>query len=74
MHNDVSNVEMAFTAPAPPEQVRSYYIDQFKKQGVEAAVSGDAVTGKSKDGNPFRIQIRPAASGSQGKIVVQDKD
>lgn len=73
-HNDVSNVEMAFTAPAPPEQVRSYYIDQFRKQGVEAAVSGNAVTGKSKDGNPFRIEIGPAASGSQGKIVVQDKD
>jgi hypothetical protein len=73
-HNDLSNVEMSFTAPASPEQVRSYYIDQFRKQGVEATVSGDAVTGKSKDGDPFRIEIGPAASGSQGKIVVHDKD
>jgi hypothetical protein len=73
-HNNLSNVEMSFTAPAPPDQVRSYFIDQFRKQGVTATTSGDAVTGKSKDGNPFRIEVGPAANGSQGKIVVQDKD
>jgi hypothetical protein len=73
-HNDLSNVEMSFTAPASPDQVRSYFIDQFKKQGVAATVSGDALTGKSKDGNPFRIEVGPAATGSQGKIVVQDRD
>lgn len=72
--NDVSNVELAFTSPAPPEQVRAYYIDQFKQKGIEASISGDAVTGKSKDGKPFRIEISPAASGSQGKLVVQDHD
>ena len=73
-HNDQSNVEMSFTAPASPEQVRSYFLDQFSKQGVTATVSGDAVTGKSKDGDPFRIEVSPAANGSQGRIVVQDKD
>jgi|SRR6185312_16102613 hypothetical protein len=73
-HNDVSNVDMSFTAPAPPDQVRSYFVDQFKKQGVEASLSGDAVTGKSKDGSPFTISVNPAGSGSQGKIVLQDKD
>lgn len=73
-HNDVSNVEMAFTATASPDQVRAYYLDQFKQKGIEASLSGGAVTGKSKDGNPFRIDIGPAANGSQGKIVVQDHD
>jgi len=73
-HNNLSNVEMSFTAPASPDQVRAYFIDQFKKQGVTAMTSGDAVTGKSKDGNPFRIEVGPAANGSQGKIVVQDRD
>jgi hypothetical protein len=72
--NDVSNVDMSFTAPASPDQVRSYYVDQFKKQGVEAAIAGDAVTGKSKDGSPFTIQVGPAANGSAGKIVIQDHD
>jgi hypothetical protein len=73
-HNDVSNVELAFTSPAPPEQVRAYYVDQFKQKGVEASVSGDTVVGKSKDGKPFRIEIGPAAGGSQGKLVVEDHD
>jgi len=73
-HNDVSNVELAFTSPAPPEKVRAYYVDQFKQKGVEASVSGDAVIGKSKDGKPFRIEISPTAGGSQGKLVVEDHD
>jgi hypothetical protein len=72
--NDVSNVEMAFSAPASPDQVRSYFVDEFRKQGVTATVSGNAVTGTSKDGNPFRIEVGPAGSGSQGKIVIRDHD
>jgi hypothetical protein len=73
-HNDVSNVDMSFTAPASADAVRSYYVDQFKKQGVEAALAGDAVTGKSKDGSPFTIQVSQAGSGSAGKIVIEDHD
>jgi hypothetical protein len=73
-HNQGATVDMSFNAPASPDEVRSYYVDQFKKQGVEAALAGDAVTGKSKDGSPFTIQVSPAANGSQGKIVIQGKD
>jgi len=69
-----ANVNMAFTAPASPDEVRSYYVDQFKKQGVEVALAGDAVSGKTKDGSPFIVRVTPAANGSQGKIEVQDKD
>ena len=69
-----STVNMAFKAPASPDAVRSYYVDQFKKQGVEVALAGDAVSGKTKDGSPFIVRVTPAANGSQGKIEVQDKD
>ena len=72
--HDNANVDMSFTATASPDEVRSYYIEQFRKQGVEVALAGDAVTGKSKDGSPFTIQVSPAPSGSQGKIVIHDKD
>jgi hypothetical protein len=65
---------MGFTAPPSPDEVRSYFVDQFKKQGVDAAIAGDAVTGKSKDGSDFTIQVSQAASGSQGKILIQSKD
>ena len=69
-----ANVTMAFKASASADEVRSYYLDQFRKQGVEAALAGDAVAGKSKDGNPFTIQVSPRPSGSQGKIVIHDED
>jgi hypothetical protein len=65
---------MSFTAPAAPDQVRSYFVDQFRKQGAEAATSGDSVTGKSKDGSPFTIEVSAAPNGSQGKITIQDKE
>lgn len=70
----VSNVNMDFTAPQTPDAVRAYFVDQFRKQGVQAALSGDAVTGKSKDGTPFTIRVTPGASGSQGSIVIRDTD
>lgn len=71
-HDKGANVEMTFASPASPDQVRSYFVDQFRQQGVGAALAGNAVVGKSKDGNPFTISVSPAANGSLGKIVVQD--
>jgi hypothetical protein len=71
--NDQSIVTMNFTAPQSPDEVRSYFVDQFKKQGAEAAISGDSVTGKSTDGGPFTIQVSAAGNGSQGKITIQNK-
>jgi hypothetical protein len=73
-HDHGATVNMGFTAPPSPDEVRSYFVDQFKKQGVDAAIAGDAVTGKSKDGSDFTIQVSQAASGSQGKILIQSKD
>src|SRR5207248_5517138 len=46
-----STVNMSFAAPASPDEVRSYFVDQFRKQGVEAALAGDAVSGRTKDGS-----------------------
>jgi len=69
-----ATVDLSFTAPASPDQVRSYYLGQFKKQGVEVALAGDAVTGKSKDGTPFTINVSPAGDGSKGRMEFHDKD
>jgi hypothetical protein len=73
-HDKGATVNMSFTNPTSPGDVRSYFLEQFKKQGVEAKLAGDSVTGKSKDGSPFTIEVGPSANGSQGKIEVQDKD
>ena len=69
-----ATVNIAFTASASPDQVRAYYLDQFKKQGVEAALAGDAISGRSRDGDAFMIEVTPAPNGSQGKIVIHDAD
>ena len=73
-HDKGATVNMTFTAPAAADAVLSYYVDQFRKKGIDAAVAGDSVTGKSKDGNPFTIQVSPAGSGSKGTIRVEDED
>ena len=72
--HDQSTIDMSFTAPAAPNEVRSYFVDQFRKQGVQASVAGGSVTGKTSDGSPFTIDVGPAPNGSQGKIVIQSKD
>jgi hypothetical protein len=72
--NGVNNVNMTFTAPQSPDEVRAYFLDQFKQKGVEAAIAGDAVTGRSRDGDPFTIHVTPGARGSQGSIAIQSRD
>jgi hypothetical protein len=66
-----STVNIAFKAPAPPEKVRSYFLDEFKKKGIEANASGDGVSGTSKDGSAFEIHVQPNGGGSQGSVRIQ---
>lgn len=68
-----ATVDMSFTNPASPEAVRSYYLSNFKAQGVQAALAGESVAGKSKDGSPFIIHVSQAPGGSKGIISVQAK-
>jgi len=70
---DGAVVEMSFNAPAAPDAVRSYYVDQFKQKGVEAALAGDTVTGKTREGSAFAIKVFPDGSGSQGLVTIQDR-
>ncbi|MES2120675.1 MAG: hypothetical protein V4513_08885 [Pseudomonadota bacterium] len=69
-----STVNIAFKAPAPPEKVRAYFVEEFKKKGVTASAAGDAVSGKSKDGDTFKIRVQPVGGGSQGTVDIQSDD
>jgi len=73
-HDKGATVDLSFNAPAAPEQVRTYFLEQFKAKGVEASATGDGVSGKSKDGSDFAIHLQPASGGSQGKIEIKSKD
>jgi hypothetical protein len=72
-HDEAAIVEMSFTAPASPDEVRSYFLDQFRKKGDQVTLAGDAVTGQSKDGDKFTIHVKPASNGSQGRIDIQSR-
>lgn len=69
-----STVNMSFNTPGSPDETRSYFLDQFKSKGVEAAAEGNSITGKSKDGSPFVINLASGTNGTEGKIEVQSKD
>lgn len=70
----VSFVNIGFNAPAPPEKVRAYFLDEFKKKGVEASASGDGVSGKAKDGDPFEIHVQANSGGSRGLVTLHSDD
>jgi hypothetical protein len=69
-----SNVDIAFSAPVSPDRVRAYFLDQFKQKGAEVAQAGDAVSGRTQDGDAFVIRVQPAGQGSTGTIAIEDKD
>lgn len=69
-----STVHMAFNAPKTPDEVRAYFMDQFRQKGVAVVQSGTAVKGKTEDGDTFAIDVQPAAQGSAGTIAIQSRD
>ena len=65
-----ATVNLGFKAPSSPDEVRTYFLTQFKEKGVEAAATGDSVSGKTKDGDSFVIKVEPAGQGSEGTITI----
>jgi hypothetical protein len=63
-------VNFTFKAPASPEQVKTYFIEQFKAQSVEAAMVADVLQGTTKDGSTFRMRFAPDGTGTSGTIAL----
>ena len=72
--NKGAMIHVAFDAPKSPNEVRAYFLNQFKEKGDEAWQSGNAISGKTKDGDTFVINVEPAAGGSAGTIAIQSKN
>lgn len=66
-------VDISFTAPASPQEVSAYFMDQFKAKGVEAKVNGDLLEGRSDDGDTFSMRFTPQGSGTSGTIAIDSK-
>jgi hypothetical protein len=66
-------INLSFNAPSSPEAVKSYFIEQFRQQSVEAALVADAIQGVTKDGSAFTMRFAPAGTGTNGTIELNSK-
>ena len=66
-------VNLSFTAPTSPEAVKTYFLDQFRAQGVGASLVADAIQGTTKDGSSFTMRFSPAGNGTSGTIELDPK-
>jgi len=74
--NDKSNeptVRLGFTSPAAAPVVRDWFTKAFAERRITVAQSGDALVGKTKDGNDFRISLKDGTAGQTlGELTVDD--
>lgn len=61
-------ITLDFAAPVTPEAVRTYFLDQFRAQGVAAAMAADVLTGTTRDGTAFEMRFLPEGTGTTGTI------
>lgn len=67
-------VEIRFTAPAAPAQVRDYFVSAFRDEGMTVAARGNGLAGTGRDGDPFSIDLTPEKGGTAGMIAMSSSD
>lgn len=63
-------VDFGLAAPAAPATVLNWYTKAFAAKGIATTTKGGTLTGTSKDGDAFAIELAPEGTGSKGKIRV----
>jgi hypothetical protein len=64
------DVTIAFTSPAPADQVRGWFEERLGKVGFTVAKDGDGLVGTTDDHKPFRLTLVNQGSGrAKGRIV-----
>ena len=67
---DKAIVKLGFTSPAAPQKAADWMAGEFAKKGVKVTRTGDALTGKDKDGADFRINFAPDGATAKGEVVI----
>jgi hypothetical protein len=70
---DGGKVNFTFTAPSSPEEVKTYFVEQFRAKGMNVTAAGDAIQGKTKDGSTFRMRIAQQGTGTNGAIQLEGR-
>lgn len=71
---DGGSVQVRFSAPARPEEVRSYFLNSFREKGMKAWPEGTGIAGRNEDDAPFRIDLNPAGGKTDGRIVLFSRE
>ncbi|MGL5838887.1 MAG: hypothetical protein ACRCY3_10345 [Sphingorhabdus sp.] len=68
-----ANVQIGFSSPAEPAKVADWLKGEFKKQSITIAGDTDTLTGKSKDGEAFTIELAAAEGGkTSGTVAIRE--
>lgn len=66
-----AGLRVSFSSPAAAATVRSWFGERLGRAGFTVRADGHALTGRTADGRPFRLEMRPAgARASTGEIVI----
>jgi hypothetical protein len=63
-------VKFGFTAPDGAEKVAAWYAAAFAKAGSKIARKGNRITGTTKGGDAFAVDVAPAGKTSKGVITI----
>ena len=67
---DKATVRIGFTAPATPARATDWMAGEFAKRKIRVTRSGDALTGKSEDGDDFTIRFNPDGANAKGEALI----
>jgi hypothetical protein len=73
------SVELRFLAPQPPDQIAAWYRDPARREHFtirEARREGNAIVlaGTHREGAPMTVRLEPRGGGTDGRLVLVDRD
>lgn len=63
-------ITATFTAPTSPEEVKAYFLKEFAAKQIAVQEAAQTISGVTREGNSFKIDLGAAASGTQGTIRI----
>jgi hypothetical protein len=63
-------VTVRFAAPATADVVRTWFGDQLQQAGFKLTTAGNALSGTTEEGKPFRMDLTPNGKASDGTITI----
>jgi hypothetical protein len=63
-------VTVRFAAPAAADVVRSWFGERLQQAGFKLTAAGNALSGTTDEGKPFRMELSPNGKASDGTITI----